>query len=92
MMFNATLNNISVVSWQSVLLVEEARENHQPVASHWDGKNIDDQITYRVNIYYIASEAKPEMQATMRRAFCAKHINSSMFIEYFVQATSLMSI
>ena len=38
MVFNATLNNISVISWQSVLLVEETREfgeNHQPVASHW---------------------------------------------------------
>ena len=32
MVFNATLNNISVMSWQSVLLVEETgvpRENHQ---------------------------------------------------------------
>jgi hypothetical protein len=35
--FNATFNNISVTSWQSVLLVEETRaprENHRPVASH----------------------------------------------------------
>jgi len=31
MVFNATFNNISSISWQSVLLVEEARisgENH----------------------------------------------------------------
>jgi len=31
MVFNATFNNISVISWQSVLLVEESgvpRENH----------------------------------------------------------------
>ena len=31
-------NNISVISWQPVLLVEETgvpRENHRPVASHW---------------------------------------------------------
>jgi len=31
MVFNATFNNISVISWQSVLLVEETgvhRENH----------------------------------------------------------------
>jgi hypothetical protein len=28
MVFNATFNNISVISWQSVLLVEEAGENH----------------------------------------------------------------
>jgi hypothetical protein len=34
---NAPFNNISVISWQSVLLVEETRvpgENHRPVASH----------------------------------------------------------
>ena len=36
-MFNATFNNISVISWRSVLLVEETvvpGENHRPVASH----------------------------------------------------------
>ena len=38
MVFNATFNNISVISWQSVLLVEETGvpgENHQAVTSHW---------------------------------------------------------
>ena len=38
MEFNANFNNISVISWRSVLLVEETgvpRENHLPVASHW---------------------------------------------------------
>jgi hypothetical protein len=35
MVFNATFNNISVISWRSVLLVEETGENQQPVASHW---------------------------------------------------------
>ena len=37
MVFNATFNNFSVISWRSVLLVEETRvpgENHRPVASH----------------------------------------------------------
>jgi hypothetical protein len=37
MVFNAILNNISVTSWRSVLLVEEiavSGENHRPVASH----------------------------------------------------------
>jgi hypothetical protein len=36
-MFNATFNNISVISWRSILLMEETRgpgENHQHVASH----------------------------------------------------------
>jgi hypothetical protein len=34
---NATLNNISVILWRSVLLVEETgvpRENHRPVAGN----------------------------------------------------------
>ena len=37
MVFNATFNNISLISWWSVLLVEETgvpRENHRPAASH----------------------------------------------------------
>jgi len=37
MVLNATFNNISAISWQSVLLVEETRvpgENHRPVTSH----------------------------------------------------------
>ena len=35
MVFNATFNNISVILWRSVLLVEETGENHWPVTSHW---------------------------------------------------------
>jgi hypothetical protein len=34
---HTTFNNISVILWQSILLVEETgvpRENHQPVTSH----------------------------------------------------------
>jgi hypothetical protein len=37
MVFNATFNTISVISWRSVLLVEEtgeSGEHHRPVASH----------------------------------------------------------
>jgi hypothetical protein len=34
MMFNATFNNISVIQWWSVLLVEEAGDNRRPVVSH----------------------------------------------------------
>jgi hypothetical protein len=37
MVFNATFNNISVILWQSVLLVEETEipgENFLPAASH----------------------------------------------------------
>ena len=35
MIFKATFNNISVLSWRSVLLVEESGENHQSVRNHW---------------------------------------------------------
>ena len=38
MVFNVTFNNISVISWQSVLLMDETGlpgENHWPAASHW---------------------------------------------------------
>jgi len=38
MVFNATFNNISVISWRLVLLVEETGvpgENYRPAASHW---------------------------------------------------------
>ena len=38
MVFNITFNNISVILWRSILLVEEVglpRENHRPVISHW---------------------------------------------------------
>jgi hypothetical protein len=37
MVFNATFNNISVISWWSVLLMEDIGvpgENHRPAASH----------------------------------------------------------
>ena len=38
MVFNATFNNISAISWWSILLVEETGvpgENHRPAASNW---------------------------------------------------------
>jgi hypothetical protein len=41
MVFNTTFNNISVIMWRSVLLVEGTGvlgENHQPIDCNW--KNI----------------------------------------------------
>jgi hypothetical protein len=38
MVFSANFNNVSVISWPSVLFVEETEvrgENHRPTASHW---------------------------------------------------------
>ena len=49
MVFNVTFNNISVISWQSVLLAEEIRisgENYQPVTGHWQ----NDIMLYQVHL------------------------------------------
>jgi hypothetical protein len=35
MVFNATFNNISGITWRSVLLMGEPGETHWPVTSHW---------------------------------------------------------
>ena len=48
MVFNATLNNIKVISWRSVLFVEEtgqAGENHRLTASH--------RQLYRIMLYRV---------------------------------------
>ena len=45
MVFNATFNNISVMSWWSVLLIEETGvpgENHRPIASHWQSGHMEE--------------------------------------------------
>jgi hypothetical protein len=44
---SATFNNISVISWRAVLLVEETGENHRPVASHWQTLS---HMLYRVHV------------------------------------------
>jgi len=53
MAFNATFNNISVLSWRLVVLVEEtgvSRENHRLVASHCQN------LSYNV----VSSTPRPE--------------------------------
>jgi hypothetical protein len=50
MVFNATFNNISIIPWQSVLLVEETEvpeENHRPAARH---RQTLTQMLYRVHL------------------------------------------
>jgi hypothetical protein len=44
-------NNISVLSWWSVLFVEESGEDHKPVASHWQtlSHNV---VSYVIGICY----------------------------------------
>ena len=53
MVLNATFNNISVISWRSVLLVEETklpRENDRPVVRHWQA------LSYNVVSIYLGDE------------------------------------
>ena len=57
MLFNSTFNNISVISWQSVLLMEETGvpdENHQPVANHWQtlSHNVSSSTNRDVNRFW----------------------------------------
>ena len=50
MVFNATFKNISVISWRSVLLLEETGvpgENNQPAASYCQTYHI---MLYRVHL------------------------------------------
>jgi len=58
---NATFNNISVISWRSVLLVEETggpRENHRPAASHW--QTLSHKYKYCIrNVYTTTTEPRP---------------------------------
>ena len=50
---NQTNNNISVISWRSVLLLEETGvpgENHRPVSSHWQTyKSVYNKLTNKSN-------------------------------------------
>ena len=55
MLFNTTFNNISVISWRSILLVEETRvpgENHWPSISYWQLYP----IMYRVHLAWTGFE------------------------------------
>ena len=54
-MVNATFNNISDISWRSVLLVEESGENHGPAASQWQLNHI---MLYWVYLAWVGFEIK----------------------------------
>ena len=72
MVFNATFNNISVLLWQPVLLVEESRvhrENHRPVASHWQ----------TLSLYVVSSTPRHELRyqrSNQKPLFEEGHINT----------------
>ena len=49
--FYVTFNNISAISWRSVLLVEATGvpgENHRPVASHWQWQTLSHNVYHKM--------------------------------------------
>jgi hypothetical protein len=59
MVFKATFNNVSAISWWSVLLVEETRisgENNRPTASHW--QTLWHNVVYQVHITWVGFELR----------------------------------
>jgi hypothetical protein len=98
MVFNATFNNISVISWQSVLLVEETGENHRPVASHWQTTIrsrprrpltiMVDSITNNNNMNN--SGDKPQYTVLKQQRFCLSLIDNFLCLSH-VLCKSLLS-
>jgi len=59
MVFNVTFNNFSVISWRSVLLVDETGvpgENHRPIASHWQTWSWDSRFIIYVFFSYMTEQ------------------------------------
>jgi hypothetical protein len=59
MVFNATFNNISVISWRSLLLMEKTgvpEENHRLVTSHW--QILSHNVVVVQNLYLFLHPAK----------------------------------
>ena len=67
--FNATFNNISVILWRSVLLVEKTRvpgENHRPAASHWQSSCIGIRTH---NVYHMGVKCQYKVQSHLLNVF-----------------------
>ena len=78
MVFNATFNNISVILWRLILLVEETRvpgENHRSAASHWQ--------TSSHNV--VMSTPHPSGIRTRNYHMITTTVTTSWFCEYRTQ-------
>ena len=70
MVFNATFNNISVISWRPVLLMEKTGvpgEKHRPVASRWQtlSYNVASSTPHHVTceiLYFILVHPRNKLQ------------------------------
>jgi hypothetical protein len=79
MMFNATFNNISVISWRSVLLVEEtgvSGENNRPDASHWQTLSHfqwddDDEVRFVLDQH---AELDFYSASSLKQQFAVRHV------------------
>ena len=78
MVFNTTFNNISAMSWRSVLLMEETwvpGENHRSAANHWQSHNdihIEYEHTGKGNIllHKRSNIVRFQKQVTYKESFC----------------------
>jgi hypothetical protein len=85
MAFNVTFNNISVISWRSVLLVEETgvpSENHWPVVSHWQTLS-HNELHFEV-IY--AQMISHEMQFDTIKTFEKQNLHALSYLNIFVKS------
>ena len=91
MVFNATFNNIAVISMWSVLLVEETgipRESNRPVASHWQTLSLSvgptqwNFLLKIIIIFGIVYCMSVESLGFFLRAKCLKSVMSTLFIIY----------
>jgi hypothetical protein len=88
MVFNATFNNISVISWRSVLLVEEnggPGENHWPVASHWQ--------TLSHNVVHLALvDALDSQSQVIKITSCLPMVGGSLQVLWLIPPLKLVAM
>ena len=78
MVFNATFNNISVISWWSVLLMEETGENYRSVASHWQTLSAFLFWLKLLNLNILVSSFHNDMVLYTKRSFLVIYLTYNM--------------